>query len=100
MYYKSGNFEAFARPRKPKGVGREVRVSRRIRHRLARRGRVPHPRRAHGRQPYHHPRGGEAPRRRTGRYQAPSGGFMIRGDPRAGGPHGVPVGSDALDPVA
>ena len=78
MYYKSGNFEAFARPRKPKGVD-ENRVYRRIRHRLAGRGRIPHPRRANGWQPYHHPRGGEAARRHWTASSTPRG-FMIRGD--------------------
>src|SRR4029077_9730029 len=87
-------------PPQTEGRGREVRVYRRIGHRPACHGRIPHPRRANGWQPYHHPRGVQAARRRAGRHQASLGGIHDPRRPRAVRRHGVPVGSDALDPVA
>ena len=97
MFYSNGNYEAFIRPRKPKGVdGKSAYIVG-----AARRG--SRPRRsssATGRWTAadHHLRGGKMA---GGAWTASSTARRIPlpWRARAGGPHGVPVGPDALDPV-
>ena len=78
------------------GRGREVCLSHRRWHRLARSGGLFDPRRADGRQTHHHLRGEQYRRRLPGRYQAPKGGLPLPRRARDGGPLRVPVGSDLM----
>ena len=100
MFYSNGNYEAFIRPRKPQGVDEKSAylIGGGIAS-LAAAGFLD-PRRADGRQTHHHLRGEQDRRRLPGRHQGPQGGLPLPRRARDGGPLRVPVGSDALDPVA
>ena len=100
MFYSNGNYEAFIRPRKPQGVDEKSAylIGGGIASLCG--GGLFDPRRADGRQTHHHLRGEQDRRRLPRRHQGPKGGLPLPRRARDGGPLRVPVGSDALDPVA
>ena len=100
MFYSNGNYEAFIRPRKPKGVdGKSAYLIGGGIASLAAAGFLIRDGQMDGKRITVY-EASNISRRLPGRHRGPKGGLPLPRRARDGGPLRVPVGSDALDPVA